>query len=587
MSRPCLALLGFLFLFAGCQSVPAGKPPGSSNSVAATAHPVATDVALAVLQQGGNAADAAVAAGFALAVVEPSMSNLGGRTQILVRSPDGRYQGYNGMTEVPAGYTPPEEPVSQGYGTIATPGVVAGLARLHVEHGSLPWSALLQEPARIARDGYDLTPGAAARHANGLENFKDNPGFQQVFIETDGSAYDAGDLLIQPHLARTISRLADAGADDFYKGEIARRIAADMVANGGNVTLADLAAYEVLDGRYITTRYRGYEIHSLAAPAGGGLVVKALNILENFDMAALTEPQWAAVMNQALARTINSMADDRAELDLTRVADKAWAAEQAASIRLPAPGSVSGFDSLPARSGPALASATDWSGSHWGNDSHHTTHFTIADCEGRIVSITQTVGPLFGSRVITPELGFVYAATMGSYLSAADQKPGSRPRTTIAPTVVTRDGDVVLALGAAGGIRILSAIVQTISRHVDQGHDPAMAVALPRVHPVRGETESGERITYPLKINLEMTPERGWPPGIDGELRAAGFETEHVERHAAFGRVHLVARDGDAWQGVADPDWEGTVAAMGCGPTYSVSSNTTVTVALNFRSAGL
>ena len=566
MRRPCLALLGLLFLFAGCQSMPAGKLAGSSNSVAATAHPVATDVARAVLQQGGNAADAAVAAGFALAVVEPSMSNLGGRTQILVRSPDGRYQGYNSMTEVPAGYAPPDEPVSQGYGTIATPGVVAGLARLHAEHGALPWSALLQEPARIARDGYELLPGAAARHDDGFENFKDNEGFQRVFIEADGSAYDAGDIVIQPDLARTISRLADAGADDFYRGEIARRIAADMVANGGHVTLDDLAAYRVLDGRYITTRYRGYEIHSLAAPAGGGLVVKALNILENFDMAALTESQWAAVMNQALALTIDSMAADRAELDLKRVADKGWAAEQAAAIRVPAATGASGFDSVPLQGGSLLASATDWSGSHWGNDSHHTTHFTIADCEGRVVSITQTVGPLFGSRVISPELGFVYAATMGSYLSAADQEPGSRPRTTIAPTVVTRDGEVVLALGAAGGIRILSAIVQTISRHVDQGHDPAISVALPRVHPMRGETETGERITYAEKINLEMTPERGWPFEIDGELRAAGFETERVEQHAAFGRVHLVARDGDAWQGVADPDWEGTVAATSCAP---------------------
>ena len=371
-------------------------------------------------------------------------------------------------------------------------------------------------------------------------------------------------MLRQPALARTIARLADAGADDFYRGEIARMLAADMAKNGGHVTLEDLAAYEVLDGRYITTRYRGYDIHSLAAPAGGGLVVKALNILENVDMAALTETQWAAVMNQALALTINSMADDRAELDLGHVADKAWAAEQASFIRVPASAGLSGFETLPGQREPALAAATDWSGSHWGNDSHHTTHFTIADCEGRIVSITQTVGPLFGSRVITPELGFVYAATMGSYLSAADQEPGSRPRTTIAPTVVTRDGEVVLALGAAGGIRILSAIVQTISRHVDQDHDPALAVALPRVHPARGETETGERITYAETINLEMTPERGWPLGIDDELRTAGFETEHVEQHAAFGRVHLVARDGDAWQGVADPDWEGTVAAVSC-----------------------
>ncbi|MDH3620767.1 MAG: gamma-glutamyltransferase [Gammaproteobacteria bacterium] len=564
MSKLPFVLLYSLVVIAGCHSAPTGEAPGMRNGMVATAHPVATDAALEVLKQGGNAADAAVAAGFALAVVEPSMSNLGGRTQIFVRSPDGSYRGYNGMTEVPSGYTPPEEPVSQGYGTIATPGVVAGLAQLHAEHGSLSWSALLEEPARIARDGFELLPGAAARHENGLENFRDNPGFQQYFIEDDGTTYDAGDRLTQPALARTISRLAEAGADDFYRGEIAQQIAADMAANGGHVTADDLAAYKVLDGRYITTSYRGYDIHSLAAPAGGGLVVKALNILENFDMAALTDVQWAAVVNQALALTINSMTDDRAEADLGHVVDKAWAAEQAALIRVPATGTLTNAGWSIERNEPVLDAATDWSGDVWGQDSHHTTHFTIADCEGRVVSITQTVGPLFGSRVITPELGFVYAATMGSYLSAADQEPGSRPRTTIAPTVVTRDGEVVLALGAAGGIRILSAIVQTISRHVDQGHDPVTAVALPRVHPGQSETATGERTTLPETINLELTPERGWPAGIDGELRAAGFETEAVERHAAFGRVHLVALDGNAWQGVADPDWEGTSAGTSC-----------------------
>jgi gamma-glutamyltranspeptidase/glutathione hydrolase len=154
---------------------------------------------------------------------------------------------------------------------------------------------------------------------------------------------------------------------------------------------------------------------------------------------------------------------------------------------------------------------------------------------------------------------------MGNYLSAADQKPGSRPRTTIAPTVVTRDGEVVLVLGAAGGIRILSAIVQTISRYVDQGHDPVAAVALPRVHPVRGETDAGERVTHPDQVNLEMTPERGWSAAVATGLEAAGFKVTPVERHAAFGRVHLVARSDRAWQGVADLDWEGNAESASCG----------------------
>ncbi|MGB5510516.1 MAG: gamma-glutamyltransferase, partial [Woeseiaceae bacterium] len=405
MSRSHVAWLIALLLAAGCQSIPTSQQHASAGSMVATAHPLATNAARAVLENGGNAADAAVAAGFALAVAEPSMSSLGGRIQILVRSPDGSYQGYNGMTEVPGTFAAPDEPLGQGYGTIATPGVVAGLARLHAEHGSLPWSDLLEEPARMAQEGFKLLPGAAARHASGLEQFRDNPGFQQVFIKEDGSTYDAGDLLKQPALARTISRLAATGADDFYQGEIAQQIAADMAANGGYVTAGDLAAYEVLDGRYITTRYRDVDIHSLAAPAGGGLVVKALNILENFDVAALNDVQWAAVMNQALALAITSMAADPAEPDLGHVADKAWAAEQAASISVPPATPVAAVAVSLADNKQQLMSVTDWDGGYWGQNSHHTSHFTIADCDGRVVSITQTLGPLFGARVITPELG--------------------------------------------------------------------------------------------------------------------------------------------------------------------------------------
>ena len=557
MNRLYTTLL--LLLAAGCASTPEAQHTFPANSMAVTAHPIATAAARDVLAQGGNAADAAVAAGMMLAVVEPSMSHLGGRIQILVRSPDGTYQGYNGMTEVPAGYIEPDDPVSQGYGTIATPGVVAGLGRLHAEHGSLSWSALLQEPARIAADGFALLPGAAVRHETGLELFRENPGFQQTFIKEDGSTYDAGDVLTQPALAHTIAHLAETGADGFYNGKIAQQIAADMAANGGYVTAEDLAAYKALDGRNVTTNYRGFDIHSLAAPAGGGLVVKTLNILENFELATMTEVQWAAVVNQALALAINSINEDRAEADLDRVEDKTWAAQRAASIRVPT--------AMPVKTSVATTLSParhDWAGSHWGQDSHHTSHFTIADCDGRVVSITQTVGPLFGSRVITPGLGFVYANTMGSYLSAIDQVPGSRPRTTIAPTMVTRNGEVVLALGAAGGMRILSAIVQTISRYVDQGHAPDVAVALPRVHPVYDETESIERVTYGEQVNLEMTPDRGWPSEVAESLRAAGFEVVPVETHASFGRVHLVAKADNAWQGVADADWEGTAMSARC-----------------------
>ena len=326
------------------------------------------------------------------------------------------------------------------------------------------------------------------------------------------------------------------------------------------MTTADLAAYEALPGRQVTTRYRGFDVHSMAAPGGGGLVVKTLNILENFDLGGLSDAAWATVVNQALAIALETLASDYEEADIGRVESKAWARRAAERIVVPE------IATRPAQraylAAPALA-VHDWDGSSWGaagpgGVAHHTTHFVAADCEGTVVSITQTLGPLFGSKVVTPDLGFVYASTMGTYLSAAQQAPGQRPRTTIAPTIVTRDGEVVMVLGAAGGIRILSGIVQTISRHVDRGLDLDAAVAAPRVHPVRIRDEAtGESRFDGMAFHAETTPDQGWSAAALDAWARAGFAVQPNERYGAFSRVHALQRRGDAWRGVADPDWEG------------------------------
>jgi len=550
--------LTILALLSGCQNT----SQSSQHGMVATAHPMATEAAVEVLASGGNAADAAVAAAFSIAVTEPTMNSIGGRNLILIRYPDGRTVAYNGMTEVPSSYARPADPPATGYGTIATPGVVAALNRLHQEHGSVPWENLLEPAIRQAEEGFFLLPGEARRHALALDQIKDNPGFQNTFIKADGSTYKSGERLVQATLAKTLSNLASAGADAFYRGDIAASIAADMTKQGGHVSSEDLAAYQALDGRVITSTYRDLEIHSIAAPGGGGLVVKALNILENFDLTNLSEGQWGAVVAQALGLAVESMGVDYAEEDLGKVADKQWARVQAARIKIPfEPAAVATLGSA-AFGLKESEPETDWAGLYWGNDSHHTTHFTIADCEGMTVSITQTLGPSFGSKVINPELGFVYAATMGSYLSQADQQPGSRPRTTIAPTVVTRDGQTELVLGAAGGLRILSAIVQTISRYVDQGKTLEQAVAAPRVHPaLRINPKSARREAVLLEFHAETTPGEGWSQDQLNEWDSAGFSVSSTSRKAAFGRVHAVRQKEDKFIGVADPDWEGVARA--------------------------
>ncbi|MEM8896078.1 MAG: gamma-glutamyltransferase, partial [Bacteroidota bacterium] len=480
------------------------------------------------------------------------------RNQILVRTADGSFVGYNGMTEVPASFVPAEEPPNSGYGTIGIPGVVAALVRLHQEHGTMPLSELMKPAIEYAAEGFELLEGEALRHAYGLDAIKDNPGFQQQMLKNDTMVYDKGELFKQPYLAKTLKRIAETDGKDFYEGEIAKIIAKDMAANGGFVSENDLKDYKALDARYVTTDYRGYQIHSIPAPAGGGLVVKALNIMSQFDLSSMTDAQWALTVDQALAYAVESMQYDYDEEDLSSVQGKDWAIEKAKQMVMPQDVNNQTFD-LTSTSTQLLADNTDWTGDTWGEESHHTTHLVTADCSGMVVSITQTLGPLFGSKVITPDLGFVYASTMGAYLSAAKQEPGARPRTTIAPTVVTKDGETVMVLGAAGGLRILSGIVQTISRVIDQGKSLEAAVAAPRIHPAT-EVIDGKNQVFPLKFSAEYTEENGWQAEDSLYWQEQGFEIEAITRYGAFARIHAIIRnpETDIWAGMADLDWEGS-----------------------------
>jgi gamma-glutamyltranspeptidase/glutathione hydrolase len=534
----------------------------SQNGMVAAAQPLATEAGLKILEAGGNAADAALATAFVLAVVEPTMNGIGGRNLILVRKKDGDFQGYNGMTEIPLSYVAPEIPVKSGHKTVATPGVVASLMRLYKEHGSMPLSKIMATAIEHATNGFEILPGEAIRHEIAYKDMMSDPGFRSQMLKQDSILYKAGDILKQNDLAKTLQRIADTEGEDFYNGQTANQIVADMEANGGYVSLEDLKNYQSPDMRYVTTNYRGYQIHTMPAPSGGGLLIKTLNILEQFDLTAVNDLQWAIIMNQALSLAINTMETHYKEADLDLVQSKTWAKEQAVLIEVPAiETSQTTFNYTQHSSSNLLADNTDWSGDTWGKDSHHTTHFVTADCSGMVVSITQTVGPLFGSKVITPGLGFVYASTMGTYLSNSDQAPGSRPRTTIAPTIVTKDGQTVMVLGAAGGLRILSGIAQTISRHIDRNLGIKEAVSAPRIHPEAVmNSETGKRRMDRMKFSAEFTPKNGWTPSDSLSWAKAGFEVQSIKRYGAFARVHAVTYDPETnvWTGVADPDWEGT-----------------------------
>ena len=544
-----------------------GSAIAVADGVASTAHPLASNTAEEIFELGGNAADAAIAVSLVLSVVEPTLSGLGGRAQALVRTPDGVYYGYNGMTEIPAVFKVDDQAAAYGYTTIATPGLIALLGAIHETHGSLPIAKLVEPAQKLARDGFKLLPGEAARHASAAPIIRQDQGMTAIFLDPNGEAFSAGTLLQQPALATTLSRLAESGLASFYRGYIAEKISRDVQANGGFVTRNDLSAYRILPGNYIAYRYRDHTVHTLAAPGGGGLVVRALSLLQPFEMRDLNDAEWAVLVNQALGLAIQSMGDDYYEQDMGPVLDGTWARKHSASIyhpfELESASDVKKTSDFAWLTGDRKLALRDDSNRQ---DDGHTSHFAIHDCSGMTVSLTQTLGPIFGAKVATAELGIVYAATMGTYLRTGRNIPGERPRTSIAPVIVTSDNRVVMVLGAAGGIRIPSAIVQVISRVIDRGMPLEAAIAAPRVHPMSSIDANNVRHVHLMGMEIERTA-NGWSKSALRQWKSAKFDVDEIEGRGKFGRVYAALAVGNRLQGFADPDGEGTSSrAVTCGP---------------------
>ena len=557
--------MALLAVWAGC--TPAGDAPGdgeagpapqvasSMDGVVVAAQPLAAEAGARMLRAGGNAADAAVAAAFAVSVVEPSMNSIGGRTQVLVRLPDGTFAGIDATTQAPATYDAATAPqASYGYPTVGVPGAVAGLAKLLSEHGTMELAEVMAPAIALAEDGFELLPGEAARHRAGSGQLAEFDGSRAHYLDVAGEPHAAGATFAQPDLAATLRAIADGGADAFYHGPVAERIAADMEAHGGAVTLQSLADYEALDAAIVRGSYRGYDLVGTDIPASGAVTIGILHILEHFDMASLDRDSWAGLVGTAIARAFEERAAIRAtgSGNLAPMTDKAWAARAAAAINVPgavlraAQAAPNGATEAGLAGTPAMvAAAADWEDSAWGPSDSHTTHLSAADGAGMYVSLTQTIGPNLGSKVATPGLGFLYAATLGGYLGP--MAPGERARSSISPLMVAQDGEPVLVLGAAGGARIISAVVQAVLRVVDQGMTLPDALAAARVHPI----DAG--------IAMETSPGIGWSPEVVAEVESWGMEVEAVERAGAFGRIHgiWVNRSTGEMVGVADPDWEG------------------------------
>ena len=525
---------------------PTAQRARSSRGMVASASVPASEVGARILAVGGNAADAAVATGFALAVTEPGMSGIAGRASIVIHTPRGSVHGIDGLNTVPAAFA---EGGAPGYDRAAVPGVVAALTRLHDEFGSLPLTEVMAPAIGLAEEGFELPVREAERLAAAAEELARFPASRALFLRPDGTAPAQGERLVQENLARTLRAIAREGPEVFYEGWIADSIHADMARNGGFITREDLAAYEALDAILVEGRYRGHTLVSNFRPASGHAVIQALQTLEALpDGASLMagEGTWAALVGQAMHQAIGDrgMSVGTEEESAAYLTSPAHARERADELRLPgATQEVGAAQRVGAAAGhPGVADHPGYGGAvATEGDRESTTHFSVVDEAGMVVSITQSLGPSMGTRLVAPGLGFLYATRLGS-------EPGSRPSSTIAPTLVlTPGGEPYLALGGAGDARIISAVIQVVSRVLDQSLSLEAAVAAPRVHP-----------TDPGELRMEEAP---WAPGTRTVLEELGFQVEPT-RSSYFGRVHAVLLDPDGMTGVAEPRWDGSAVGL-------------------------
>ncbi|MDA7602794.1 gamma-glutamyltransferase [Flavobacteriaceae bacterium] len=507
-----------------------------SNSIISSPHPVASEAGKTIYSQGGNAFDAAVAAAFTLSVVEPSMSGIGGRLQVIYKQAEGDILGIDATTQIPESFNSNEKDLpSYGYKTIGIPGVVAGLIKLHEENGVLDLKTVMQPSISIAQNGFYLLPGEVTRQQYEKEKIGSFEGSKNYFLNSDGESFKIGDKLIQKDLANTLSSIAENGKKGFYEGEIAEKIANDIQFNGGFITTEDLKNYSAKKSKVLSGKFNGFDIHTLNLPSYGSITIQMIQIFDKLKIES--EVDWTFKISSAIEEAYKYRPFQKNMDSIKSILSQKRAKEIALDIE----------NSNSEITYNDLTKKFDIEDIVQG----HTAHLTTSDKYGNVVSLTQTLGPNMGSKVATKGLGFLYNVTMGPYLGGylGEDKPGDRASSHISPTIFTKNNQVILALGAAGGNKIPVAINQVAYRYLKQNLPLSEALFMPRVY----------KDDSPIYIERHI----GLAGFNDSEIYLKSNNIERVERKGYFGRVHAIALDSlnNRWIGAADKDWEGSVSS--------------------------
>jgi gamma-glutamyltranspeptidase/glutathione hydrolase len=519
-------------LFAVAQALPsaAASPAAvrAENGMVVSAHRLASEIGVDVLKSGGNAVDAAVAVGYALAVVYPSAGNIGGGGFMTIRLKDGRTSFLDFRERAPLAaskdmYLDADGNVAPGRSTagylaVGVPGSVAGFETALTHFGTLPRAALMAPAIRLAREGFTLEDGDAALFTGGAKKLGKDPAAAGIFLK-EGKPFAPGDRLIQSDLANSLALISEKGPDAFYKGSIAEKIVKASAAKGGILATADFAGYKVRELAPITCRYRGYEVISSPPPSSGGVILcEILNVLEGYPLSHLgpgsaeTVHYMVEAMRYAYADRNAALGDpDFVENPVSMLLDKAYAEKIRAAI-------------APFRAGKSeeikpLGLA----------ESHETTHYSIVDQDGNAVSVTYTLNGSFGAGVVADGTGILLNNEMDDFTSkpgvanlyglvqgeANAIAPGKTPLSSMSPTIVTKDGKLFMVIGSPGGARIITITLEAILNVIDHGMTISEAIDAPRIH---HQWLPDRVVMEPFALSRDtqkMLAEMGYDVGVD------------------------------------------------------------------------
>jgi gamma-glutamyltranspeptidase/glutathione hydrolase len=503
-------LMAVVAVFASAAAVASTQPVHAQHAIVVSVHELASQAGVEIMQSGGNAVDAAVATGFALAVVHPAAGNIGGGGFMLIRMADGKTHFLDYREKAPAAATrdmfldahgnviPGASEV--GYKSIGVPGSVAGMVYAEQKYGKLTLKQVMAPAIRLAREGYALTWGEARdmQVDSDLAKFSES---RRVF-QRDGNYYQPGEIFRQPDLAHTLERIAGK-PDDFYHGALARELAAALQKGGGLITADDLAQYEVKEREPVRGTYREYEIISAPPPSSGGTVlIESLNILEGYDLARMGNRSAQSIhytieaFRRAFFDRAEFMGDpDFSKIPVAQLIDKKYAAAWRESIE-----PVHASPSLGLKRPEVFHELEQYAETHpqplGMHEGPHTTHYSVVDADGNAVAVTTTINSWFGSQVTAEGLGFLLNDEMDDFSAKPNVPnsdgliqgaanaigPGKRPLSSMTPTIVVRDGKPFLVLGSPGSSKIITTVANVLMGVVDYGMNIQEAVNAPRFH---------------------------------------------------------------------------------------------------------